>query len=376
MLRGRAPARQGGVGALAVLLALTLTSLASCALPLAPAATTTSAAVTPAPGVFRPTFERGVAFPRWGPHVYGLTDTAWAPDVQQMQIETGAQWVEMTVNLYQQDYTTTSVFSAASGTTAPDDFYIGILTAREAGLHVFVEPILSVVGEPADPWGGRVHFSDASQAQQWFESYWAAYKPYVVAAASAGANQISIGTELDGLEGAFPNDWRWLLAQVRSIFKGPTSYAINHDSFAKPLPSWMTDARLTYVGASMYVSLTSAPQRLTEAQIEAQWKLQALPLLDSLSEQAGKPVLISEVGYRDTADAVFDPWSGQSSAPKDPQEQAAAYEAAVRSAIDDQHIAGVFFWAWDNGTFAPTLPAARALHSLYLAKQPLTTRLD
>ena len=352
-------------------------ALASCGLPsnAITTATQTPKATLP-PGVFRPDFERGMAFPRWGQHVYGITDTSWTPDVQEMQGQTGAQWIEMTINLYQQTYTSTSVFAAA-GTPSPDDVYIGALSAREVGLHVFVEPILSVLGEPADPWGGRVHFSSAAQAQRWFASYWATYRPYVVAAAQAGASQLSIGTEYDALENSFPDQWRWLLAQVRSVFSGPTTYAINHGSFAKPLPSWMTDPNLTYVGASMYRSLTNSPQQLTESQIEALWKQQVLPLLDALSRQAGKPVVISEVGYRDSSDALFDPWIHQSSAPVDPQLQAAAYQAAVRASLGDPHIQGIFFWAWDNGIFSPDhQPAAQALHTLYLAPNPLTLSLS
>ncbi|MEO7000792.1 MAG: hypothetical protein ABI068_03230 [Ktedonobacterales bacterium] len=355
---------------LALLVALALTS---CGLPSAATTPTQAGAATatPASNVFRPDFERGMAFPRWGQHVYGLTDTSWAPDVQAMQTQTGTGWIEMTVNLYQQTYTSTSVFPSA-GTPAPDDLYSGVLNAREAGLHVFLEPILSVLGEPADPWGGRVHFSTEAQAQRWFQAYWATYKPYVVAASQAGVSQISIGTEYDALENSFPDQWRWLLAQVRTVFSGPTTYAINHGSFAKPLPSWMTDPNLTYVGASMYMGLTAKPEQLTEPQIEALWTKEALPLLDALSRQAGKPVVISEVGYRDTSDALFEPWLSKSTAPVDTQLQAAAYQAAVRASLGDPHIQGIFFWAWDNGIFSPDhQPAAQALHSLYLSPNPL-----
>ena len=362
---------------LILLLALALASCAGPGAPKAskPTATATATATMPA-GPFRPDFERGVAFPRWGPHVYGAADTSWAPGVQDMRAQTGAQWIEMTVNLYQQTDSSTTVFAEANNTPAPDDLASGVASAKAAGFHVFLEPILSVEGAPADSWGGLVTFGSAAQAHLWFQSYWAAYKPYVVAAVSAGVSQVSIGTEYDKLENSFPDQWRWLLTQMRGVFSGPVSYAINHSSIAKPLPAWMTDPDLTYVGVSMYMSLTTKPQALTEPQIEALWKKQVLPLLDALSRQASKPVLISEVGYRDTADALYVPWGAQTTAPADPQLQAAAYQAAARSAMGDPHIAGIFFWAWDDGIFSPDhQPAAQALHTLYLTDQPLALTL-
>lgn len=58
--------------------------------------------------------------------------------------------------------------------------------------------------------------------------------------------------------------------------------------------------------------------------------------------------MISEIGYRNNADALFQPWVVKSIGRPDPQEQAAAYQAVLVNVLADPWIEGVFFWAWDD----------------------------
>jgi hypothetical protein len=79
----------------------------------------------------------------------------------------------------------------------------------------------------------------------------------------------------------------------------------------------------------------------------------------------GKPVILTEIGYRNTADALHYPWLWKTGAPADPTLQGAAYAAATAMAASDRHIAGLFFWAWKNGQFAPAGPAIQAMHDAW-----------
>jgi len=88
--------------------------------------------------------------------------------------------------------------------------------------------------------------------------------------------------------------------------------------------------------------------------------------LDALALQLRKPVLISEIGYRDTSDALYHPWETQTSAATDLEEQMAAYDAALANTITDTFIQGIFFWAWSFPLFEPNQrPAARVLYHWY-----------
>jgi hypothetical protein len=84
------------------------------------------------------------------------------------------------------------------------------------------------------------------------------------------------------------------------------------------------------------------------------------------SMQLGKPVLISEIGYRESSDAGYNPYQREASAPRDDAEQAALYDAALQNRATDDKIIGVFFWAWQTPPFAPDgKAAAQVLHTWY-----------
>lgn len=316
----------------------------------------------------RPEFQAGMVFPRWGTNVYGATDTAWNQGVLDIKQQTGARWLEIVVTLYQDTLTSTSVH-ASDGTPTPDAVAAGILTAKEAGFHVFVVPHLLIL-QPGvkDSWGGWVSFDDPTQARAWFDGYWAAIQPYLALAAQTGADQFALGNELIGLESAPADLWNTLISRAHAIYPGVLTYNTNWSSLTTRPPNWMSNPFLTYIGVSAYQSLVSQPQQLNEAQIQQVWQNQFLPLLDAYSAASGKPILLSEIGYRNTNDALYQPWVHATNAPADPQLQAAAYEGALRAALGDQHIEGIYFYAWSNDEFAPNnLPAASVLHRIYLS---------
>jgi len=207
------------------------------------------------------------------------------------------------------------------------------------------------------------------QTQAWFESYWQAYKPYVVAAAQAGAAQVAIGTEFELLQEAPASLWNWLIGQAHQVFPSKLTYDINWSSLYYPLPSWLRNRYLSSIGVSVYNPLADTPQRLAPNTLPALWGKSILPMLDGLAVKVAKPVLISEIGYRDTAFALYRPWERDASVqaePVDLAEQAAAYEAALKNVIVDTHITGIYFWAWSVPLFGPNWkPAARVLYKWY-----------
>ena len=330
-----------------------------------------TATATPIPIHFaRPEFQAGVVFPRWGTSVYGPSDSGWATGVADVRQQTGARWIEMLVNLCQESATSTQV-AAGPGTPSPDDVAAGILTARQQGFQVFVVAHLSLLHPTAaGDWGGFVSFSDPSQAHAWFESYWSVLEPYTLAAAQAQAEQFAIGNEYIGLELAPDDLWNTLLARVHAEYHGAITYNTNWNTLSSKPRAWMSNPYLNAIGVSTYESLVPRAMPLTVAQIEAVWKQRFLPKLDALSAATHKPIVLSEIGYRNTSDALYQPWIHQTNASADPALQAAAYEGAVRAALTDSHIIGTFFYAWQNGQFDPAnQPAAQTLHSIYLSPE-------
>ena len=135
-----------------------------------------------------------------------------------------------------------------------------------------------------------------------------------------------------------------------------------------PIPTWMHDSRLSTIGVSAYIPLTPTPQHLNINQIPLLWKNVVGQKLDRFAQQLGKPILLSELGYRDTAFAGYRPENMYEKEPRDDLEQAALFDAALRNVVYDTHITGIFIWAWSFPPFAPNGKlAAQILHRWYTA---------
>jgi hypothetical protein len=229
---------------------------------------------------------------------------------------------------------------------------------------VFLVPQLTVEGPYA--WAGSIHYKGIQQTRAWFDSYWQTLRPYIAVAAQSGVEEVAIGTEYELLQQAPASLWEQLIERVHSVFRGKLTYDMNWTSLEKSPPSWMSSVYLSYIGVSVYIPLTSVRQRLDPHALPALWKEKVKVPLDALALQLRKPVLISEIGYRDTSDALYHPWESQTSAAADLEEQMAAYDAALANTITDTSIQGIFFWAWSFPVFEPNQrPAAGVLYHWY-----------
>ncbi len=313
-------------------------------------------------------FETGISFPQWTPEGYGSGDIHWAEGIQTIRSQTGACWIEMPLLFYQETLTSTTITTGPSTPTL-DSLSYGIRLAHYLGFHVFITFLLTVSTGP-QAWSGSISFTSYQQEQQWFTSYWQTLKPYVTVAAQAGAEQLAIGTEYEWLQRNAPDDlWNGLIANMKSIYQGTLTYDINWTDIQDPIRQWMRNPDLQTLGVSAYAPLIDTRTRVDPKQIPTLWQNKVKVNLDNLSVQYGKPIFISEIGYRNSSDALYNSWESTSSAPSDPEEQAAACEAALVNVIPDPHISGIFFWGWDDvGAFSLTgLPAVNTIHSQYLA---------
>ena len=312
----------------------------------------------------RPDFEAGIVFPQWSADGYGAS---WQQQLPTIKTQSGARWMEMTVFLSQAAPNSTEVRTNQSSPTV-QSFADGVKAAHDQGYHVFVVPLMGV-DSPAGQWAGTIQFSNYQDEAQWFDSYWKTFQPYVAAAAQNGADQVAIGTELVWLQQSAPADlWNTLIARVHSVFPGKLTYDMNWSSLDQAPPSWMSNAQLEVIGVSEYIPLVNDRIRVDPKDMPGLWKTIVQSALDNFSLKVKKPLIISEIGYRNSADALYHSWLPYSTvSPPDPEEQAAACDAALGNVIPDQHIAGIFFWGWDgvNGFKLSGQPALVVLNKWY-----------
>ena len=104
----------------------------------------------------------------------------------------------------------------------------------------------------------------------------------------------------------------------------------------------------------------------TARAVPALWRKNVGYYLDAIAVHLHKPLLISEIGYRNTADALYHPGQVNSKAPVDDMQQASAFSAALMNSVADKHIVGIFVWGWSVPTFQPNWkPAAQVLNYWY-----------
>jgi hypothetical protein len=295
----------------------------------------------------RPDFEAGVVYPQWSQTSYGPNDGTWQNSLPVIQSQTAARWLEMPI-LFAQPTSSSTQVAAGPGTPTPESVLYGIRAARALGFHVFVVPLLDVNVQGA--WSASIQFSNVADEQQWFDNFWKAFQPYIEVAQIGGADQVAIGTEEVWLQQyAQPALWNTLIERVRSIFPGVITYDMNWSSLGTPIPSWYSNPDLGMLGVSEYIPMINTRETVAPADMIPLWRDTVKTQLDELAIQTKKPVILSEIGYRNSADTLYHPWFPDSTvSPPDPAEQAAACDAALTNIIPDPHIVGVFFWGWDG----------------------------
>jgi hypothetical protein len=297
----------------------------------------------------RPSFERGMVFPRWGAASYGPADTAWRTGLSTIHARTGAQWLEMPLQFEQANGESTSL--SANSLPSLAHFRAAVQQAHRAGYKLFVTPLFLV--HISGGWAASIQLPVGADQQKWFTSLFTLYAPYLKIAEEEHVEQVSLGTELVWMQQyADPALWTGYLHRVHALYSGSITYDSNWSEIWNDIPSWMTDPDLSAIGVSEYIQLTATQSRIDPAQIATLWQTSIQAPLDAFSVRLGKPIFLSEIGYRNSFDTLWNPWDATVHLPADETERIAAITAALSLSFADTHIVGMFWWGWtDTGAF-------------------------
>lgn len=211
---------------------------------------------------------------------------------------------------------------------------LGIGEAARAGLEVVVKPHVWV----PERWAGSVAFSREKDWQAWFHAYESALIDCAETAAEAGADVLSVGTEL--LQTSARPEWARLIARAREVFPGRLTYVAHNSAEAQQVGFWDL---LDIVAMSSYPPL-GAPTDMASWRRAMDGELRALK---ALADRHAKPAWLGEIGIRSAADATYKPWESaeERDAPPDPvlQEQVLRLwlDAARENGID-----AALVWRW------------------------------
>jgi hypothetical protein len=298
------------------------------------------------PGEVRPItapseLQKGVTFATWWEGEYS---TPQAKRSLANLAATGANWVAIVVTGYQTTHASTAITRVPPSTPTDADLAHVIDEAHDLGLRVMLKPHVDLADDPAH-WRGDIGtaFTDETLWRTWFASYRDFIEHYAALARDHAVEQFCVGTELVGTSHR-EDDWRDVIGGVREIFPAPITYASNHSGEEMAIGWW--DA-VDYIGVDAYYPLTEARDATADALRVAWAEGGHIETLRRLAEKQGKPVLLTEIGYRSIEGAVAAPWQVGGEAPIDLEEQADAYRAALQTLWGQPWLAGLYWWNWD-----------------------------
>lgn len=216
--------------------------------------------------------------------------------------------------------------------------------ADSLGMDVILKPHLWVGGYDETQDRSDIGFETEAEWRRWAADYRRFLMTYARLANEVDAAVLVLGTELTRAARERPAFWRALADSARTVYNGDLTYAANwHESYDQ-IPFW--DA-LDYVGVQAYFPLTEVDDPPLDT-LQAGWQRHR-DALARVHRRTGKPVLLTELGYRSASSAAEAPWrwpEEDPEAPVDPTLQARCYRAFFSTLGRAPWLAGAIVWKW------------------------------
>ena len=208
-----------------------------------------------------------------------------------------------------------------------------IRVAHEKGLRVCIKPHLAH-WRSGFSWRGEIRF----ETEEEWDRFWEGYTAWILAMAEAckDADLFVVGTELDKTT-HHAGQWRKLIREVRKRTHATLTFASNWDSF-EAVPFW--DA-LDLVGIQSYFPI-SRDADPSEQALQKGWRELAERLAE-YSENVGRKVVLTELGYNRSKKAASEPWTYAVDAEMEPL-QMRCMTVALKAIEQESAIVGSFLW--------------------------------
>jgi len=225
--------------------------------------------------------------------------------------------------------------------------------ARKLGFQLMLKPHIWLTKPVDDGWTGVIDFDTETEWQKWEADYRIFILHYARLAQVEDIAIFCIATELSNPVRSRPRFWKALIKEIRIIYSGELTYAANWYQDYDLVDLW---PYLDYIGVNAYFPLTDQNSP-SVSEIMMGWQPH-IERISSLAKQHSKPVLFTEVGYKNSRGATIRPWEWpprrhgitklryQKQQLVDQQEQANAYEALFRTVGVLSWFRGLFIWKW------------------------------
>jgi hypothetical protein len=283
-------------------------------------------------------FQKGVVYTSWwhGEYSGQTSDITLSGTIKPL----GVNWISVIVTCYQETITSVDIQCKPDTKTPTDDDLVHVIQyAHQIGLRVMLKPHIDINND-AEHWRGQIGFGNDDAAWgMWFANYTSFIVHYAQLAQINNVDYFVVGTELVETTGR-ETQWRSVISKVRTIYKGPLTYAANWGNVFD-IKWW--DA-LGTIGVDAYYPLTEINQP-TVAQLRDAWA-PIVGQLRQLSKTWERPIIITEIGYRSLNGTNKHSFDGVDMSNIDLQEQADCYQAFFEAFNEQPWWHGVFWWNW------------------------------
>lgn len=249
---------------------------------------------------------------------------------------TNSEWVSLTFKFYQDNIKSNYIEIPDTSSAYWKRIDKTIKQAKQNELKVLLLPIVLLRNAAKKEWRGKLKPADKAE---WFDSYCELMQQIAIIAETNDVDMLSIGSEFSSLEDEI-DSWTYILNTVKESFTGEITYSVNWDS----IEDLSFIDQIDLLGISGYFSLTNKDDP-TEAELYKKW----IAIRDSLKviqQKIEKPIFFSELGYTSQNGTNKDPWNYFISSEVDLQEQVDCYSAFTKAWINEDWLAGVFFYDW------------------------------
>jgi hypothetical protein len=252
----------------------------------------------------------------------------------------GVEWISVTPFGFQRTRDSTRIGYVLAGPGSETDEVMRhvIREAHARGLKMLYNPHMWVGHWD---WTGDIEMKDEGDWAAWFDSYRRFIVHHAILAEEERAEIFSVANELGGTVRR-ERQWRETLAAVRKVFGGPLTYAANWGEEVERIAFW---DGLDFVGVNAYYPLSADPDA-SEEDLAAGANVIA-GRLSRIGRVAGRPILLTEVGFASRPGSWVDPHREVRDATPDVTAQARSYRA-VLGAFTTEPFRGLYWWKFES----------------------------
>jgi len=262
-------------------------------------------------------------------------------------IQNNVEWVALHPYIYQNDESDSENPFKKDNWSKRDSAYSKTINKLHSkNIHVMLKPHLWVV----NGWRNNINFKDSKKWGNWFQSYSKTILAYAILAEKTNVELFCVGTELDKTLTNHKQDWLKLIKEIKKVYGGKLTYAMNWDTKFFNSEFW---CELDYIGIQAYYPLTKNKEP-TLSEIKKGWQ-EHKANLKTVANLVNRPVLFTEIGYRNDMHATIKPWEWSNLIErffrkKSNKTQYYAFKAFFEEVWEEPWFSGMFIWQWNKNS--------------------------